>query len=155
MSEISSSMVSIRVFGKDLDPTEVTGLLGCQPTRAAKAGDIITKPNGQTRLIEKGFWILGYGERDSVELEKKVEGPLSKLTDDLNVWKQIAGKYRFEIFCGLFVDHWNEGFGLTPGLLTKIGNRNLEISFDIYAPTDSWDDDPEEESGRESPLDNG
>lgn len=145
MGEISHSTISIRAFGKDLEPSELTKLLECPPTKAARAGDTITKRNGQTRLVKKGFWVLEYGESDPVELEEKIESLLSKLTNDLNVWNQIVGKYKVDIFCGLFVDNWNEGFSLSPGLLTKIGSRHLEISFDIYAPTDSWEDDQEEE----------
>lgn len=49
--------VSLRVFGDDLDPVEVTTLLGCQPTEARRRGEVIptpgiTAPPGQ----DAGCW---------------------------------------------------------------------------------------------------
>jgi hypothetical protein len=41
-----------------------------------------------------------------------------------------------DVFCGLFLDNWSEGFALSPTTLRKISERNLEISFDVYSPTD-------------------
>jgi hypothetical protein len=51
----------------------------------------------------------------------------------------------------LFIDNWNEGFALSPTTLRKISERNLEIDFDIYSPTDTWSaEDKEGEIPEES-----
>jgi hypothetical protein len=139
MSDISRSTVSIRLYGIKLDPEYLTQCLGCSPSRAAKSGDTFIKPDGTTRIVKKSFWLLSYGDSDAVDLEEKIELLFAKLTDNLDVWQEITKNAKVaDLFCGLFIDRWNEGFELSPSIMKKISDRNLEIGFDIYTPTDSW-----------------
>jgi hypothetical protein len=138
MGKLEKTAVSLRITGQSLQPDEITSLLGCQPTRAAKTGDTISHPNGRTRLIKTGFWHLR-SEIDANELDKKIEGLLAQLTDDLEVWDHIARTCRLELFCGLFMGAWNEGFSLSAELITKLGQRHIELGCDIYGPVDSWE----------------
>jgi hypothetical protein len=138
MPNISRSTVSIRFRGSELDPQRITQLLGCVPTSAAKKGEKIIKKNGKTRIVTEGFWHLYYGESDAVDIEEKIELLLGKLTDDLHAWQEITKSYKADMFFGLFLDGWNEGFDLSPGTMKKLSDRNLMIGFDIYSPTDSW-----------------
>ena len=145
MSNISRSAVSIRLFGSELNPEHITQLLGCQPSSAAKTDEKIIKSNGKERVVKKGFWLLEYGESDEIIIEEKIEILFGKLTDDLASWQEITKNLDLaDIFCGLFVDNWNEGFTLSQPTLRKISERNLEISFDIYSPTDTWYGENEE-----------
>ena len=47
MADISRSIVSIRLFGSELNPEKIAQLLGCEPSSAAKTGEKIIKRNGQ------------------------------------------------------------------------------------------------------------
>jgi hypothetical protein len=133
MADIGKTRASLRIFGADLLPEEITSLLGCPPSKSAKAGDIDPRHKSETRIVKEGFWLLASDEDDNPLLEKKVETLLGKLTGDLSVWKQLTSKYKVDIFCGLFLNEFNEGFGVSPALLKKLGERNLEIGFDIYS----------------------
>ena len=83
---------------------------------------------------------MSYGESDNVILEEKIEQLFGKLTDNLDIWREITQSVEgADIFCGLFIDEWNEGFTLSTPITKKISDRNLEIGFDIDSPTDSWD----------------
>lgn len=141
MAAISRSTVSLSFWGIHLDPEYLTNSLGCIPSLAAKTGETFSfKPDGKKRIAKKGFWRLEYGESDAVDLEEKIELLLTKLTDNLDVWQGTTKNAETaDLFCGLFLDTWNEGFQLSPNLLRKIAERNLTISFDLYSPTDSWD----------------
>ena len=139
MGKLEKTTVSLRITGQSLQPDEITSLLGCRPTRAAKTGDTISHPNGRTRLIKTGFWHLRYDAIDAIELDKKIEDLLARLTQDLEAWDHIARTCRLELFCGLFMGAWNEGFGLSAELITKLGRRRIELSCDIYGPVDSWE----------------
>ena len=114
MASISRSTITLRIFGVDLDPEELSQLLGCAPSAAAKTGDVNPRPLGGSRIVREGYWRLEYSESDAADLEEKVEGLLGKLTSDVAVWRRITGQYKVDIFCGLFLDSWNEGFGLSP-----------------------------------------
>ena len=145
MADISRSTVSIRLFGSELNPDKITQLLGCEPSSAAKTGEKIIERNGQERIVKKGFWHLTYGESDEVILEEKIELLFGKLTTNLDSWREVTRNLdTADIFCGLFIDNWSEGFTLSQSILKKISDRNLEIGFDIYSPTDTWDEKSEE-----------
>jgi hypothetical protein len=141
MSAISRSTISIRFFGKNLVPEQLTTMLGCYPTRSGKTGEDIVNKSGTSRKIRKGFWHLEYGESDAVDLEEKVNQLLEKLTGDLEVWQEITQKYKADVFCGLFIDKFNEGFAFSPNIMRKLADRNLEIDIDIYAPVNTWPDE--------------
>jgi hypothetical protein len=150
MSDISRSTVSIRLFGAELNPEQVTQLLGCLPSSAAKTGETIIRSNGKERIVSKGFWLLEHGRTDESGVEEKIEFLLAKLTDNLEAWKSVTKDLdRADIFCGLFIDKLNEGFKLSQSVLKKISDRNLEVSFDIYSPTDGWYGDNEESEAME------
>jgi hypothetical protein len=140
MPEISRSTVSLRIFGININPDLLTQSLGCSPSLAAKRGESFSfKPDGKKRIAKEGFWRLEYEENDALNLEEKIEFLLGHLTNDLNAWQVATQDARgADLFCGLFIDHWNEGFELSPKLLRKIGERNLQLSFDVYSPTNTW-----------------
>ena len=140
MSEISRSAASIRFYGPDLDPEMLSQLLGASPTRSGRKGEPQSGSDGDdSRTNRTGFWLIDYGEPDETDLEEKVESLLRKLTDNLEIWQEITAAYQVDVFCGLFLDGWNEGFELSPELMKKLADRGLPIGFDIYSPTDSWE----------------
>ncbi len=139
MSDISRSIISIRLFGAKLDPEYLTQHLGCLPSSAAQKGEKLTKRGGKARILKKGFWRLEYEGSDTIILEGKIELLFGKLTDNLDTWQEITKDLEVaDIFCGLFIDRWNEGFALSPSIMKKISDRGLKINFDIYAPTNTW-----------------
>ena len=134
MSDISKTKVSLRIFGQDLIPEEITALLGCLPTQSAKVGDVDPRQMPSSRIVKEGFWRLEFDKENILPLEKKVDLLLNELTNDLKSWETITLKFKAEIFCGLFLNNFNEGFMLSPKLTKKLSDRNLEIGFDIYLP---------------------
>lgn len=130
---VDSASVSLRIVGQDLDPLEISMLLGCEPTEAARTGDTLTRPNGRTRLVSKGFWRLR-SERQATDLADQIESLLAKLTKDIAVWQSLTERFDVDLFCGLFLDATNRGVSLPAHLLTALGERRLRIGFDIYAP---------------------
>ena len=142
MSDIGRTRVSLRIVGVDLIPEEISNLLGCFPTMSAEAGDADPRSKYEARTVKVGFWHLGLDEEDSSVLDKKLEELLNSLTNDLEVWKQITSRFRVDIFCGLFLDSFNEGFELTPSLLKRLAERNLKIGFDIYSYSDERQNEP-------------
>ena len=134
MSAITRSTVSIRFSGKNLNPEQLTLLLGCLPTETGNTGEEIVTKSGNLRKVTKGFWHLEYGDSDEVDLGEKVNLLLGKLTNDLTTWRQVTHEFKAGVFCGLFMDNMNEGFTLSPDLLRKLADRQIEIGIDIYSP---------------------
>ena len=133
MAELNNTVVSIRFSGKDLDPKKLGEMLGF--TRSD------TTPS-TLKSLKSGIvvWSIQFETNETLSLEKKIEALLEKFTSEIPVWLCATKNVKADIFCGLFLDEWNQGFNLTPSLLKKLSDRNLEIGFDIYSPTDSWDE---------------
>jgi hypothetical protein len=132
MPKIDRSIVSIRFANEELNPSVLSQRLDFTPSEEAD------KPIMKYRRDKITVWSVCYRESDDVELEKKIETLLGWFTENITIWKEIATKYKGEIFCGLFLDGWNRGFSLSADLLRALSERNLFISFDIYSPTGSW-----------------
>lgn len=110
-----------------MDPMQVGELLRfkeSEPTRSTvkrlKSGRVI--------------WSIELETNENLSLEKKIEALLAEFTNDVSVWTQAMENIRADIFCGLFLDEWNQGFELTSKLLKELADRNVKIGFDIYAP---------------------
>lgn len=121
--------VSLRIFGDDLQPNEITRLLGCEPTKAYRKGELNERNQIPART---GSWHLSIKSTD--ELETVVEALLEKLTLDQAVWNKLTSQYRVDIFCGIWfeAERLNGGFGLSPKLMMALAEWGLAIGFDIY-----------------------
>lgn len=54
------------------------------------------------------------------------------LTSDLNVWRELSAKYESDLFVGLFLKEFNEGFYVSPDCLAMLGERGVKLGLDIY-----------------------
>lgn len=134
MTELHRTRVTLRIVGDDLDPAEVTRLLGAEPTASSRKGEM--RPTGAGREVATlcGSWRLGIADASPGDLDAQVGTLLAGLTDDLSVWRDLCRRYRCEMFCGLFMRDGNEGVTVGPGILAKLGERGLHIDLDIYGP---------------------
>jgi hypothetical protein len=149
MSMISRARVSLGFCGEDLEPEELTDILGAPPSIARRKADRRTLRSGETHAARQGSWIIEYSQEPSpIEIDEQINALLDKLTNETSVWLDLTNRYRARVFCGLFLDNWNEGFSLTESTLKRLSARNLPADFDIYAPTDTWYEDQAESTER-------
>ena len=125
MDGIGRTKATLRIFGDDLNPEEVTALLGAEPTSSREKGP----PRGR-----RGSWHLRAEPCSPGDLNSQVKTLLSGLTDDLSVWRDLGARFRCDLFCGLFMEVGNEGEEFTPDVLAMIGARGLSLGLDIYGP---------------------
>ncbi len=130
---IDEVKVHLRIFGEELDPDEITRLLGCQSTESRRKGDVIPDKRYH-RIASRGSWLLDGKLDSSIELEQQVKSLLEMVTDDIRIWHDLASRFQLDISCGLFLDNMNRGFELSPELMKYLADRNIKIGFDIYAP---------------------
>lgn len=128
-------MACLRVIGDDLVPAEITGKLGCEPTRQMIKGKPFSwSANGNPRIAKSGMWRLEATKKEPGDLDSQVSEILDLLTSDLNIWKSLSDKFCMDIFCGVFMEASMEGIGLTADTMLALGQRGIEIDFDIYGP---------------------
>ena len=138
---VDRTTVTLRIFGDDLNHTEVSRLLGCQPSKAHAKGEarfiegdalLIAKTFGLERIARTGSWQLKSDEDRDVDLAAQIEKLLSRVNGDLDVWKKLTEKYEVDLFCGLFLEDIARELWLSAEVLQMLAARRLSIGFDIY-----------------------
>ena len=125
--------VRLRFFGDELDPDELTSLLGAQPTEAHRRGDILRRP--PSHAAPGGYWAIAT-ERSTHDIEAQLTELFSHLTSDYDVWRSLTSRYEADLFCGVFISWFGHGFSMSPALHRALTHRNLLITFDIYPEYD-------------------
>jgi len=136
MGHIHHSAASLRIFGDDLIPTEISRLLGCEPTKAQVKGDVIRHSSGRERLVKFGGWWLNASRAEPEDLDGQIRWLMSQVNADLSIWRHLTTSYDVNVFCGLFMQSGNDGISISAETMLELGTRGIEIGLDIYGPDD-------------------
>jgi len=134
MAAVYETVASLRIFGDDLDPDEISALLGASPTSSARKGEIRVSKSGRERTERTGRWLLEAVYRQPGDLDSQIAELLSPLTGDIAVWRRLVAQFEVDIFCGLFMKESDEGLDLRPETLEMLGSRGLSLGLCIYGP---------------------
>lgn len=143
MPVLQETAVSLRFFGDDLDPEQVTVALGHPPDAAIRRGEP-WRPSrrGREVLARTGSWRREVPRRKPGDLDAQIVELLAPLTTDMTVWARLTNSFKADIFCGLFLGSPNEGDEISPQTLSAVGQRSLKLGLDIYGAAGSAEDDP-------------
>jgi hypothetical protein len=135
MAAIYRAVATLRIIGADLDPEQVTMMLGGTPTRTERKGQEISKGDGRPPKIARlGQWQIEAPAAQPSDINGQVKQLLEGLTKDITVWRRLAGQYKIDIFCGWFMSETNEGEDINSETLLALGERGISLALDIYAP---------------------
>lgn len=137
MAALHETTMTLRFFGDDLDPDDVTARLRCSPTYGSKKDGLWITKAGTEKVARTGFWRLVSENRTPGDLNAQISELLANCTDDLSEWAELTARFDASVFCGIFMLESNEGTDLSPAILESLGLRNLRLSLDIYDPTPS------------------
>jgi hypothetical protein len=132
MSTIHNTVATLRFFGDDLDPGEITSLLGASPTVGVRKGGVWLTSGGTEKVARRGSWRLNVDDRSPGDLDAQIAELFVSLTNDLTIWNALTSRFDANIFLGLFLHESNEGISLAPETLKSVGSRGLLLDFDIY-----------------------
>ena len=130
---VGGTTATLRFFGEDLDPDEITRLLGCEPTATHRKGDPVTK-DGRGKRRNSG-WRLESRHEEKHGIDDHVGELLSRVTNDLSVWRELAC-FKPDIFCGLFLSGFNQGDEVSPRISGMLAARGIVLRMDIYNASD-------------------
>jgi hypothetical protein len=132
MGAIDHSVATLRLFGDDLVPDEISALLGASPTVSHRKGqELIGSKTGIARIAKTGSWRLSAARREPEDLESQIFEILGQLTQDLTAWESLA-RFQPDLFCGLFMGSSNDGLPLSAKALLALGQRGIALGLDIY-----------------------
>jgi hypothetical protein len=126
---VDETRVTLGIHGPDLQPEEISAVLGCDPTSARRRGDARRRgpPSPQ------GAWLLTVEGKAPAEPDKLVRRLLAHLPNDPAVWEQLAARYSVRVTFGIFIGAWNRGFDLSPAAMRRLADLGATVGFDIYA----------------------
>jgi hypothetical protein len=112
---IDESGATLCVYGADLQPDEVTALLGVQPTTSFLRG---YEKGPRSPPMRHGGWFLTVRGRAPNGPETQVAELLARLPEAGTVWEELNRRYKTSLSIGLHMSGWNKGFDLPRNLAT-------------------------------------
>jgi hypothetical protein len=126
MPAISRALTTLRAIGSDLNPEEISSLLGGSPTRAHRKGDDLRKsPDAPVRPATAGLWAVAAQVATPSDVNRQIVDLLNGLTDDLLVWKRLSTRYRLSVCCAWFMEEGNEGEEISAETLRMLSARGV------------------------------
>jgi len=123
---------TLRVVGDDLEPRELTELLGVKPSTSYSKGDVLTSKRGTTRVAPTGYWSLDAEDSAPADLDAQVTRLLARLPDEAALWNRLHAHFEIDLFCGWFMKEWNEGTALNATTLNALANRGIDLTIDLW-----------------------
>ena len=136
--EIDAGKFSLVITSDDLDPAEVTRLLGIQPTDSHRRGDL-----NHDRPFKFGRWRFATARLDfrtgDCWCQKSFDTFVRSLPDVPDAWSRIARDYDAQVFIHLWMKTWNREFDLSAFALGELARRHLSLHIDTYLDSDDHD----------------
>lgn len=130
---IDETRAAIAIHGDDLDPEEITKMLGCEPTSAHRKGD---KRTDMSAPALTGEWILSVRGAAPVGPEELTSSLLLRLPTGDALWRTLADRFRVELRFALHLSAYSRGFELSAPLTERISALHASVGFDIYLDTE-------------------
>lgn len=134
---IDEVSVTLGIHGDDLDPDEVTSILGRNPTAAHRRGDLHSKGRGVRR---RGAWLLSVRGKSPTSPASLLNDLLDLVTSEPEAWASLLRRFDVGVGFGLLILGWNRGFDLPHATLRRLVALGLSVDFDVYS------DDPVDET---------
>ena len=139
MAALAHSRATLRLFGDDLVPEEITALLGAEPTRTTFRGQV-NELGKVPKIWRTGSWRLEAPDAEPANPDGQIAEILDELTPDLDVWRSLTARFKVDLFCGWFMAGGNEGVSLSPDTLRALGERGILLDIDLYGGGGDEDD---------------
>lgn len=128
---VEKTKVTLRLMGDDLNPHEITQILGLEPTHAHRRGEPRAGPDFKAPY-GSGAWLLTVEVLKPEGPNKATERLVDLLPNDPKLWIELASRYDLSISYGIFFQGWNRGFDLSHGLLLRLALFQARLEFDLY-----------------------
>jgi len=127
--------VSLRLNHLSDDPDLYSSTLGLIPDVADRAGRPKFRKGKEVGVAKQTYWLHEFVAPD--EMVRDVEDFLLDILETLNQHSEFFADLSSrggsaELFIGFFMECFNTGFILSPGLLRASADLRISLSFDIY-----------------------
>jgi hypothetical protein len=124
------SSVCLALYGPDLDPDEVTALLGCKATDSHRRGD---RKGPESPPFKQGAWLFSLRGEAPTEPDQLFRRLLLRLPSDEKVWRELSSRFEIRVTIAAHFAGWNKGFELSSDIVAAIARMHATLGTDIYA----------------------
>ena len=132
--DIRECSVSLRIGSEDLDPTEISSVLGLVPTRSFRKGEEYVSKTGRVMKHPIGMWHFSTKANKSKSLEDHCQQLLRDLDDRTDALKSFRESGRFRISITVQWDSGGAGHGgfeVSGATISRLAMQvdDLEVHF--------------------------
>jgi len=131
--------ITLKVKSEDIVPDEVSRFFGCEPDVSQQKDKPILRDDGTVKRVPKfGYWNMVISPEDTDEWDccEAAMALLDRLPTDIDSWLSVSSKYPVGIVFALSMDSSNKGFSFSNQFLKYVGDRGINLEFDIYHEED-------------------
>jgi Domain of unknown function (DUF4279) len=137
MAAVEHSEASLRFWGDDLDPDEISQILGVRPTAAGTKGSVRkTLRSGKQVIAKSGYWHHEAKSESPADLDKQLFELIGAFKADKRTLRGLVKRYHGNLFTGLFLKLSNGGIHISAKTLTVLGSLGFSLDVDIYSDLD-------------------
>lgn len=123
---------SLRIFGENLVPDDISSSLNLAPTQTHLRGQ---RKSEKVPLVWKhSMWLLQSPLGTNEELPRHLEWLLGELEPRATTLKELSTQFKVDLFCGFSSENGQGGFTLSAELLCRLANLGIPIALDLYPP---------------------
>ena len=131
---VDQSSVSLCLYGEDLDPNEVSSVLGVPGDRMHRRGD---KRREGTSPFQKGAWAILEEGSAPLGPEELLERIAERVPTDPAIWAGLGRRFDLQVRFGIHQSEWNRGFDLSQKSVRFLERIGASLVFDIYCDGDA------------------
>ena len=137
--EIDAGKFTLQITSDDLQPAEITVLLGLQPTESYLRGDF----NSAGKLkFNHGSWAFATDRLDfrtGSSCEQSFDAFMRSLPGAPDTWRRIAADNHACVLIVLWMRTRNREFDISTFALGELARRRMRLHIDTYLETDNED----------------
>jgi hypothetical protein len=129
--------LALVVRGPNVEPDEISNLLGLTPTRAIQKGERVAPGNPRSRISDVGIWELAIdpataSQADVVDAAERLM-VIARATP--TAWRSIPTGSDVYLDVGISLTAASGAIWLPPSLMQALAERDIEARFDLYERT--------------------
>jgi Domain of unknown function (DUF4279) len=128
------AVANLLIYGRELDPHEVSRRLGLEPSDAARTGQVRTNSRGRERTTPIGHWFLSSEEHVvSRDLRRHLDWLLDLLAPRAATLRELQSRpgWAIRLDCIWWSKFGDGGPTLWPQHMRAIADLDLELGFEI------------------------
>ncbi len=129
----NEAFVSLCILGQECDPSDLTEILGTEPTVTRRKGDLIYYAGSPTKLVYKcNVWEMESSCDPKVAFEEQIDVLLDKVLPFSDRFKALPADIDIMLNIALYFHEYKAYFLLTAKQVQGIAKLGARLDVDIY-----------------------